>query len=500
MKKQTKIAVGISAAALLAVGASMTSFAAKGWVNEDGNWYYYNTSGDRVANEWKSYNGQYFYLGDDEAMVTNQLVEDNNGNKYYVDANGAMVKNTWVAIPADEDETLDVEYRWYYFGSTGKAYKSSYGKSINGKKYGFDDDGKMLFGYVDADSYTIVNDEEDPILNSTYYFGTNDDGARHSGWLQYTDSLSDDDFTDDYYWFYYNTNGKKAVDCTKNISGKKYSFQANGMMNYKFKTGTIAGESTVSWWGSAADGSLAKNQWIYAVPTAEMDTLTGASDNADDTSRWFRTDASGRLIKDQTKKINSKWYVFNDKGIMKKGLVVLDGTAVSGAHPDNDYSSGKITAFIDADKISGDEIKEPTDLGGKLHFFSASESDGSMKTGTVKIELADDTYTFGFTKTTGAAKHGIVDKKIYNNGILLDAGDERYSVVVDPTDGVKYVVGSSGTIVTGTNKYKTADDIYLVAKGGKYVGTRNTSEAADALVTTAKGLASDWAGLTGAGM
>lgn len=476
MKKQTKIAVGISAAALLAVGASMTSFAAKGWVNEDGNWYYYNTSGDRVANEWKSYNGQYFYLGDDEAMVTNQLVEDNNGNKYYVDANGAMVKNTWVAIPADEDETLDVEYRWYYFGSTGKAYKSSYGKSINGKKYGFDDDGKMLFGYVAADSYTIVNDEEDPILNSTYYFGTNDDGARHSGWLQYTDSLSGDDYTDDYYWFYYNTNGKKAVDCTKNISGKKYSFKDNGIMNYKFKTGTIAGESTVSWWGSAADGSLAKNQWIYAVPTAEQNQ----TDYDDDTSRWFRTDASGRLIKDQTKKINSKWYVFNEAGIMKKGLVVLSTPAVSGA---------EFVDALDADKVSGDQIKALTYEAGTLHYFSGSESDGAMKTGTVKIELADDTYTFGFTKTTGAAKHGYVkaDKKVYNNGILLNAGDEKYAIVEDPVTHTKYVAGTSGTVVTGTSKYKTADDTYLVVKNGVfYDGPFNNVDDADDAVKKAK--------------
>ena len=40
------------------------------------------------------------YIG---LMLTNQLVEDGN-NYYYVDANGAMVRNTWVAIAADEDE------------------------------------------------------------------------------------------------------------------------------------------------------------------------------------------------------------------------------------------------------------------------------------------------------------------------------------------------------------------------------------------------------------
>ena len=40
MRKQTKIAAVVSAAALLALGASMTSFAAaKGtWMMEDGEW------------------------------------------------------------------------------------------------------------------------------------------------------------------------------------------------------------------------------------------------------------------------------------------------------------------------------------------------------------------------------------------------------------------------------------------------------------------------------
>ena len=158
MRKQTKLAVVLSAAALLAVGASMTSFAARGWVNEGDAWYYYDNSGDYVTDKWKSYNGNYFYLGDEGYMLTNELIEDGN-NFYYVDANGAMVKNTWVAVPADDSEDQDVEYRWYYFGSNGKAYKSNNKKTINGKKYGFDDDGKMLFGFVTG--LEVINDEDD---------------------------------------------------------------------------------------------------------------------------------------------------------------------------------------------------------------------------------------------------------------------------------------------------------------------------------------------------
>ena len=38
MKKQTKLVAVLSTASLLAIGASMTSFAATGWTEEDGTW------------------------------------------------------------------------------------------------------------------------------------------------------------------------------------------------------------------------------------------------------------------------------------------------------------------------------------------------------------------------------------------------------------------------------------------------------------------------------
>ena len=53
MRKQTKVVAVASAAALLAIGASMTSFAATGWVEEDGTWYFYDNDGNRVEDAWK---------------------------------------------------------------------------------------------------------------------------------------------------------------------------------------------------------------------------------------------------------------------------------------------------------------------------------------------------------------------------------------------------------------------------------------------------------------
>ena len=47
MRKQTKLVAVLSAAALLAMGASMTSFAA-GWEKDDaGVWHYYRNNGSR---------------------------------------------------------------------------------------------------------------------------------------------------------------------------------------------------------------------------------------------------------------------------------------------------------------------------------------------------------------------------------------------------------------------------------------------------------------------
>ena len=51
MRKQTKLVAVLSTAALLAIGASMTSFAAQGWAEEDGTWVYYDRNGDRVTDK-----------------------------------------------------------------------------------------------------------------------------------------------------------------------------------------------------------------------------------------------------------------------------------------------------------------------------------------------------------------------------------------------------------------------------------------------------------------
>jgi glucan-binding YG repeat protein len=453
MRKQTKLAVGISAAALLAVGASMTSFAARGWVAEGDQWYYYDNNGDYVTDKWKTYNGNYFYLGDDGYMLTNELVEDGD-NYYYVDANGAMVKNCWVAVPAEDDEEQDVDYRWYYFGSNGKAFKNNDKKSINGKKYGFDDQGKMLFGFVDS-SRTILNNETDPVLSCTRYYGSNDDGAMHTGWLRYEDALEDDDYDDEYYWFWFDSKGVKKQDGTKKINGKTYAFNEDGAMKKEWYDATISGQATTGYYSdSMDDGSLQKSTWIWT------DNDKRSHDGGDD-NHWWHTDKHGFLHNDCTKKINGKWYAFDGMGEMRWGLVWLSTTSVK-----NGNSNSVVAAKDPADVSSADIYNET--YGSNLFFFSADEEkDGSMKTGSsVKIELFDDDFTFGFDKNTGLAYEGVHSNKLYDHGILQKADDDKYKKFT--VDGKDYLVNTSGTRIKAgaTRTYKDDNDEYWGVKSG----------------------------------
>ena len=100
MRKQTKLVAVLSAAALLAMGASMTSFAA-GWQKDDaGVWHYYDSDDEMVTGEWKKDGGKWFYLDDDGNMLTDSWVDDD----YYVAEDGHMLTNEWKKTVSDDDQ------------------------------------------------------------------------------------------------------------------------------------------------------------------------------------------------------------------------------------------------------------------------------------------------------------------------------------------------------------------------------------------------------------
>ena len=114
-------------------------------------------------------------------------------------------------------------------------------------KFTFDDEGHMLYGWIDESGEMLTDD--DAWKSGMYYCSDNGDGRMATGW-KYIPAVNDedDDREGDGYWFYFSTNGKKTVDNdSKKINGRKYRFDENGAAHFEwYNNPGTASSSTVN--------------------------------------------------------------------------------------------------------------------------------------------------------------------------------------------------------------------------------------------------------------
>ena len=463
MRKQTKIAALISAAAVLSVGGAMTAFAATGWQQENGTWVYYNRNEEKVTEQWQKSGDYWYYLDDNGEMAVDSLIDDNDST-YYVDINGVMVTNRWVAVDNENagDENEPNQW-WYYFGANGKAYKrsdSSTGdvslKTINGKKYTFDTDGKMQYGWV-KDGETQYDDNA--WQDAEYYFGDENDGSMAEGWReiaikddQATDAQPGDNYWDEDQtrWFYFKASGKKEKNQTgKTINGRKYGFDEYGRMNAGWVTEATTSNASVKDGGKQGIATYSNSFMNYSTPEDGARYTKGwfkvtpgyylQKDKYEDgTDYWYYSDGSGKLVTNQIKTINGKKYAFDNYGRMISGFVVLQMQA-SGIS----YSSRDIVEKLDDENRYDNEdnydrfVKANEGLfnSGELRaYYFGSSDDGSMKTGKQSVDLDGEKLTFEFEKNgskKGVGINGMEDHKFYIGGKLTTAdNDNKVEIVV----------------------------------------------------------------------
>ncbi|MDD6195392.1 MAG: glucan-binding protein [[Clostridium] aminophilum] len=450
MRKQTKYVAVLSAAALLAMGASMTSFAA-GWEkDETGAWHYYDKDDDMVTGEWKKDGNKWFYLDDDGNMAVDKWVEDD----YYVGEDGAMITNGWVKTLEDDedvDSPEDTGEHWYYFNAKGKKVTSSK-KTIGGKTYHFDEDGKMLSGWQVAKGDNAADESA-----TVYYLGGEDEGWETRNewrWLEKSGidddeedevtgqrvlGCAEDDDCDDEGWYWFDASGKLYHKTgEKTIKGRKFAFNKHGQMLYEWVYNKKVTPATYAMLDKATDGNISID---------EMRWYQENGDGANNGARykgWQYISGSESL----NKAGDTNWYYFKDSK-PKHADTVKDDTQLDDGS-DNVYrKKEKLSWDGKTGTFCFDEFgKMKTGLQyieGNTYFFN---DDGYMQTGKVSnVEEADgDTFSYYFqTKNTGKG-HGYTGEKdgyLYFMGKRLEADDDYRIYKVS---GNYYIVNSKGKL------------------------------------------------------
>ena len=495
-RRVIKTALALSLALGLGFAYSGTAHAISGWTNETGEWQYLDRDDMPIKNGWKQSKGYWYYLSSEGTILKSRIFKWGGGT-FYVDGDGKMLKNSWLEVTPDMDPDGNYQPGWYYFGSDGRAYVNQGGgfkRKVDGKDYAFDENGKMLTGFIDKTGNVI--ETEDPFVGAMYY--ASDDGALYNNkWLNYgyisdTTGVGGSNIQStvtgrsysDYgsMWMYFDSEGKKFATDTdtikeKTIGGELYAFDEYGIMVPWWSKASVSNaqpanptmENDVKYFSGYDGGKMLKNKWIWMYPSEIMDQ----KDFIDQESSWFYADSKGNILKNTIRTINGKKYAFDGLGRMQTGFVVFNNTDV------------QFVARYDMDAFTSEQFANGDIYGGNkndLYLFSPNKlNDGSMQTGELQIELADGVRTFGFSPTTGKAygSKDILGKKTnryYINGLRLDADEDYGYGVVAVTEEVAYsprilfyqVVDTSGRIVKGNKKVvKDKEGAYFIIMDNK---------------------------------
>lgn len=348
--------------------------------------------------------------------------------------------------------------KWYYRDNSGNLVKDSW-RDIGGKRYLFDSDGAMRYGWhYDGDD--------------SYYLGSQDDGSMKVGWVCLTfneDDIPAEGSVSAYgqsetgtAWFYFQNNGKayKAKSdeyIVRTIGDKKYEFDENGAMAVGWvavsdeESGDSTGISKFKYFGGNGDGAMA-NGWRYLSEhpsdSKDSDEINTEDDNrpnsgeahwyyfgADGTPAYFSQNAN--TMSKATVKVNGENYFFDEFGCMQSGLIGFD------------VSGGDTTCA----------------------YFGESDADGKMRTGRQTNITDEDSNTDAYYFITSGSNKGLgysgeKDDYLYYCGKIVKADSGSDYQVYEVNDKV-YLVNESGKVQASNKCYKVDGGYRYEYAGGK---------------------------------
>ena len=269
--------------------------AKEGWVQEDGNWYFYENNTPKTG--WLKDGGYWYYMNAEGAMQTGWVKSGNYW--YYMNKSGVMTTG-WVKVG---------NY-WYYMNSNGVMQTGW--QTIGGQKYYFTSGGTMATGLtkIDGKTYCFASGGSLQIgwanVGGKWYF-TNASGIVQTGWVSAGGK-----------WYYMDANGVMQTGW-QTIGGKKYYFtsggaMATGLTKIDGKTYCFAsGGSLQTGWISVG------GKWYYANTSGVIQTGWVSVGG-----KWYYMDANG-VMQTGWVKVGNYWYYMNQSGAMVTGTQVIDG-------------------------------------------------------------------------------------------------------------------------------------------------------------------------------
>ena len=352
----------------------------KNWINIGDDRYYADENGVRQQNRWFSITGvnskgieytNWYYAGSDGVLYRNGWYEI-NGKRHYFDSNGYSPRNNWFTVGSErfragEDGAVQTgwftisevnsngaEYtNWYCANEHGALYQNGW-VMLDGEWYQFDKNGLNYRKrwYTDPQSGAKYYLDESGVMQRDGWFAIR--GVNSSG-VEYEN------------WYYATEDGSVYTDTLKEIDGKLYKFDANGLM-YKKRWITVSDRKRMY---ADENGMITRNGWFNVVSQDK---------DGNDVDNWYYANSSGMVLsRDDSywKTIDGKRYYLNSSGRMTTGWVDdnitycgEDGTSLSGWQymqiPDN--------------WISDDEgVRDYVDNHGEMAYFYFSPSDGDKK-------------------------------------------------------------------------------------------------------------------------
>jgi len=357
--------------AVLLCGLTVSANAETGWVQKDGNWYYYKADGTLLTSDWVQTGGKYYYLDDDGMMAANEIVSWKD-KWYALDKNGAMVTKNWFSqnivlanktytewYYAEADGALATGWKligkkWYYFADFDfledeppYMIDGDVIEPDGGKRYAFKPNGEMIVGWGQPRLGSQWYIQDKPSVNRWVYANT--DGSLAIGWKQIGGKWY---YFSEYGWMYQDGD-TLTWDGLAWIDEKYYAFDKSGAMlankwyEYKWE---FDGETGSEWLYMGADGSAktgwfqVKGKWYYAdeygwlyhygfekmsdgktyyLDPVTCEMKTGWLQIGDN---WYYLSDSGARVEKDWVKTNGKWYYLKEEGKMAASeTLTIDG-------------------------------------------------------------------------------------------------------------------------------------------------------------------------------